>query len=160
MYLEQYIENARHVEVQIAGDGKGRAVHFGDRDCSVQRRYQKMIEEGPCSIMSDTSRESMRSAAVKLMADLNYSTLGTVEFVYDSKRDEFFFIEVNTRIQVEHPVSEQVSGVDLIKLQFALAEGNPNVLPAQNQIVIKGHAIECRINAEDPENNFFPVLVA
>ena len=156
LYLEQYIENARHVEVQIAGDGKGRAVHFGDRDCSVQRRYQKMIEEGPCSIMSDTSRESMRSAAVKLMADLNYSNLGTVEFVYDPKRDEFFFIEVNTRIQVEHPVSEQVSGVDLIKLQFALAEGNPNVLPAQNQIVIKGHAIECRINAEDPENNFFP----
>jgi len=156
LYLEQYIENARHVEVQIAGDGKGRAVHFGDRDCSVQRRYQKMIEEGPCSIMTDTSRESMRSAAVKLMADLNYRNLGTVEFVYDPKRDEFFFIEVNTRIQVEHPVSEQVSNVDLIKLQFALAEGDSNVLPTQNQIAIKGHAIECRINAEDPENNFFP----
>ena len=156
LYLEQYIENARHVEVQIAGDGKGQAVHFGDRDCSVQRRYQKMIEEGPCCIMSDSSRESMRSAAVKLMADLNYRNLGTVEFVYDPKRDEFFFIEVNTRIQVEHPVSEQVSGVDLVKLQFALAEDNLNVLPSQNQIVLKGHAIECRINAEDPENNFFP----
>ncbi len=156
LYLEQYIENARHVEVQIAGDGKGRAVHFGDRDCSVQRRYQKMIEEGPCCIMSDSSRESMRSAAVKLMADLNYRNLGTVEFVYDPKRDEFFFIEVNTRIQVEHPVSEQVSGVDLVKLQFALAEDNLNFLPSQNQIVLKGHAIECRINAEDPENNFFP----
>ena len=156
LYLEQYIENARHIEVQIAGDGMGKAVHFGDRDCSIQRRYQKVIEEGPCSVMSAESRDSMRDAAVKLMADLSYRNVGTVEFVYDMKRDEFYFIEVNTRIQVEHPVSEQVSGFDLVKLQFAIANGDLDVIPCQTQIKIRGHAIECRINAEDPENGFRP----
>ena len=156
LYLERYIEVARHVEVQIAGDGCGKAVHFGDRDCSVQRRYQKMIEEGPCTIIPRAVQIDMRKDAVSLVSDLNYGNVGTVEFVYDVDRCEYYFIEVNTRIQVEHPVSEQVSGHDLIKLQFHLAEKGSSALPTQESIRIEQHSIECRIIAEDPENGFLP----
>ena len=156
LYLERYIENARHVEVQIAGDGQGNAVHFGERDCSVQRRYQKVVEEAPCVLMSESLRKKLHKAAVKLVASLNYSNVGTVEFLFDVERDEFYFIEVNTRIQVEHPVTEQVTGYDLVKMQFRLAAGEENALPSQKAIGISRHAIECRLNAEDAYNNFAP----
>jgi acetyl-CoA carboxylase biotin carboxylase subunit len=156
LYLERYIENARHVEVQIAGDGQGNAVHFGERDCSVQRRYQKVVEEAPCVLMSNPLRKKLHKAAVKLVSSLNYSNVGTVEFLFDVERDEFYFIEVNTRIQVEHPVTEQVTGYDLVQMQFRLAAGEENALPSQKAIGISRHAIECRLNAEDAYNNFAP----
>ncbi len=156
LYLERYIENARHVEVQVAGDGKGKAIHFGERDCSVQRRYQKVVEEAPCVLMSDDLRKRLHQAAVKLVSSLNYANVGTVEFLFDVERDAFYFIEVNTRIQVEHPVTEQVTGYDLVQMQFRLAGGEKNALPKQEVISISRHAIECRLNAEDPFNNFMP----
>ena len=156
LYLERYIENARHVEVQIAGDGKGNAIHFGERDCSVQRRYQKVVEEAPCVLMSDTLRKSLHNAAVKLVSSLSYLNVGTVEFLFDVERDAFYFIEVNTRIQVEHTVTEQITGIDLVQLQFRIAGQEPHSLPSQSAITINRHAIECRLNAEDPFNNFMP----
>jgi acetyl-CoA carboxylase biotin carboxylase subunit len=156
LYLEKYIENARHVEVQIAGDGKGNAIHFGERDCSVQRRYQKVIEEAPCVLMSDALRKSLHDAAVKLVSSLYYQNVGTVEFLFDVEQDAFYFIEVNARIQVEHPVTEQITGTDLVQLQFRIAGEEPNSLPSQSEITINRHAIECRLNAEDPLNNFMP----
>ena len=156
LYLERYIENARHVEVQIAGDGRGNAVHFGERDCSVQRRYQKVVEEAPCVLMSNVLRKRLHKAAVKLVSSLNYSNVGTVEFLFDVECDEFYFIEVNTRIQVEHPVTEQVTGYDLVQMQFRLAAGEKGARPLQGAISISRHAIECRLNAEDPYNKFMP----
>jgi Acetyl/propionyl-CoA carboxylase, alpha subunit len=155
LYLEAYVERARHLEVQLFGDGKGRAIHFGERDCSIQRRYQKMIEEAPASILSDKLRSRLRAAAVDLLASINYGNAGTVEFLYDEVRKSFYFMEVNARIQVEHPVSEQISSHDLIKLQLGLALGMAT-LPAQDEISLGGHAIEARILAEDPERNFMP----
>ncbi len=155
LYLEAYVERARHLEVQLFGDGAGRAVHFGERDCSIQRRYQKMIEEAPADILDDGLRDKLRTAAVNLLASINYCNAGTVEFLYDEIRSEFYFMEVNARIQVEHPVSEQVSSYDLIKLQLELAMGKAT-LPAQDDISISGHAIEARILAEDPDRDFMP----
>ena len=115
LYIERYVENARHVEVQVMGDGNGKVVHFGERDCSVQRRYQKVFEESPCVAMPDATRIALHDAAVKLVATMNYRNAGTVEFIYDVERDEFYFIEVNARIQVEHPVTEQGTGFDLVQ---------------------------------------------
>lgn len=155
LYIERFVENARHVEVQVFGDGEGLVLHFGERDCSVQRRYQKLVEEAPCSVMPDGIREALHAAAVKLTSDLKYRNAGTVEFLYDTDRQEFYFIEVNARIQVEHPVSELISRSDLVAMQLQLAGGEPLVL-RQSDIVLHGHAIECRVNAEDPGNDFRP----
>ncbi len=156
LYMERYVENARHVEVQAAGDGAGRVVHYGERDCSVQRRYQKVVEEAPCALMPDALRKELHAAAVKLLSDLKYRNAGTVEFLYDVNRQAFYFIEVNTRIQVEHPVSEQATGFDLVQTQFRIAGGEPGALPRQDQIRLNRHAIECRINAEDAAHDFRP----
>ena len=155
MYMERFIRNARHVEVQVFGDGNGKVVHFGERDCSVQRRYQKLIEESPCGILPEGTRSRLHEAAVKLASDLAYRNAGTVEFLYDSDSDEFYFIEVNARIQVEHPVTELVCDADLVALQLKVALGEPLRL-AQSEIELQGHAIECRINAEDPDHDFRP----
>ena len=155
MYMERFIRSARHVEVQVFGDGNGKVLHFGERDCSVQRRYQKLIEESPCAILPEGTRGRLHSAAVKLASDLAYRNAGTVEFLYDSDSDEFFFIEVNARIQVEHPVTELVSDADLVALQLKVALGEPLEM-SQSEIEMQGHAIECRINAEDPNHDFRP----
>ncbi|MES1944908.1 biotin carboxylase [Salinisphaera sp. PC39] len=155
LYIERFVENARHVEVQVMGDGEGKVVHFGERDCSVQRRYQKVIEEAPCTVMPEDVRADLHAAAVKLTSDLNYRNAGTVEFLYDVDRNEFYFIEVNARIQVEHPVTECISGQDLVGLQLRIAGGEGLDLE-QSDIALGGHAIECRINAEDADHDFRP----
>ncbi len=155
LYLERFVERARHVEVQIIGDGAGHVVHFGERDCSVQRRYQKLIEEAPASAVPDATRARLHEAALRLTGFAKYRNAGTVEFLYDVDRDDFYFIEVNSRIQVEHPVSEAITGEDLIALQLRVAAGEGLGL-RQHDIKITGHAIECRINAEDPKNGFAP----
>jgi acetyl-CoA carboxylase biotin carboxylase subunit len=155
LYLERYVEKARHVEVQVLGDGTGNILHFGERDCSLQRRYQKMVEEAPAAILSEQVRERLHRAAIDLLSPIRYRNAGTVEFLYDEGRDEFYFMEVNARIQVEHPVSEAICGVDLIQLQLAVAAGEPLGL-TQADIATQGHAIEVRIIAEDPSRNFIP----
>ncbi len=154
LFLERYVETARHIEVQAFGDGNGKVVHFAERDCSIQRRYQKMIEEAPASILPDDVRDRIRQAAVDLLASINYRNAGTVEFLYDVDRQEFYFMEVNARIQVEHPVSEEISGVDLIKHQIEMAF-DPDAPLTQTEN-FNGHAIEARILAEDPARNFLP----
>lgn len=154
IYLERYVASGRHVEVQVLGDGHT-TIHLGDRDCSIQRRFQKLLEEAPASDISDELRESMRLSAVKLANSLQYRGLGTVEFLLDSQRQEFYFLEMNARIQVEHPVTEMVTGIDLVAEQIHVAEGRPLGL-RQSDIKIDGHAFECRINAEDGEHDFRP----
>lgn len=155
LYLERFVEKARHVEVQVMGDGLGQVIHFGERDCTLQRRYQKMMEEAPAVALSDRTRSRLHQAAVDLLKPLKYRNAGTVEFLYDAARDEFYFMEVNARIQVEHPVSEMITGVDLVQLQLRVAsEGR---LPlTQEDIRIQGHAMELRILAEDPKRDFLP----
>lgn len=155
LYLERFVERARHVEVQVLGDGHGEIVHFGERDCTVQRRYQKMMEEAPAVALSDPTRQRIQRAALDLLRPLKYRNAGTVEFLFDPERDEFYFMEVNARIQVEHPVSELISGVDLVELQLRVAsEGR---LPlVQDDIRLHGHAVELRILAEDPKKDFLP----
>ena len=155
IYIERYFEKIRHIEVQIFGDGRGKAIALGERDCSVQRRHQKLIEEVPASILSPRSRKQLHKTAAMLAAGVKYEGAGTIEFIYDPKTTEFFFIEMNTRIQVEHPVTEMLIGIDLVEAQFLVAQGNSlnNVFPKQNH---SGHAIEFRINAEDWEQNFTP----
>lgn len=155
LYLERFVERARHIEVQLVGDGEGRVVHFGERDCSLQRRYQKMIEEAPASILPDAVRTQVQQAAVALLTTIQYRNAGTVEFLYDETTHEFFFMEVNARLQVEHPVSELVTGTDLVKTQLLLAMGG-DIPPPQNTIHVSGHAIEARIVAEDPRRDFLP----
>ncbi len=154
VYLERYVERGRHVEVQILGDGE-RVIHLGDRDCSVQRRYQKLIEEAPAPGLDADLRERLRAAAVALGARLGYRGAGTVEFLVDADRGEFYFLEVNARIQVEHPVTEAITGLDIVAEQIAIAEGRPLRL-RQEDVTFAGHAIECRINAEDPAHDFRP----
>jgi len=154
VYLERYVSPARHVEVQVLGDGEN-VIHLGDRDCSVQRRYQKLIEEAPAPRLGETLRVGMRAAAVALGQHLKYQGLGTVEFLVDAGRSEFWFLEVNARIQVEHPVTEAVTGLDLVAEQIAVAEGRRLRL-SQASVRLDGHAIECRINAEDPAAGFRP----
>ena len=155
LYMERYIGNARHIEVQVLGDSHGNAVHLGERDCSIQRRYQKVIEEGPATLLTQAIRNQLHEAALRLVKHLNYRNAGTVEFLYDADRQEFFFIEMNARVQVEHPVSELITGVDIVQEQLRIAAGETLSLK-QNDIKVKGHAIECRINAESPENDFMP----
>jgi acetyl-CoA carboxylase biotin carboxylase subunit len=152
VYLEKYVEQPHHVEIQVFGDQYGNVIHLGERDCSVQRRHQKLVEESPSPIVDDELRERMGQAAIKGCKAVNYENAGTIEFLVDKDKN-FYFMEMNTRIQVEHPVTEQVTGHDLIKLQLRVAAGER--LP-RKKIVQRGHAIECRINAEDPATNFRP----
>jgi acetyl-CoA carboxylase biotin carboxylase subunit len=154
VYLERYVERGRHVEVQLLGDGE-RLIHLGDRDCSVQRRYQKLIEEAPAPGLDDDLRDRLHAAAVALGERLRYQGAGTVEFLVDTERGEFYFLEVNARIQVEHPVTEAVTGIDIVAEQLAIAEGRPLRL-RQDGVTIDGHAIEVRLNAEDPAADFRP----
>jgi acetyl-CoA carboxylase biotin carboxylase subunit len=155
VYLERYVASGRHVEVQVLGDGAGRVIHLGERDCSTQRRYQKLVEETPAPGLSERTRAALHAAAVRFAQRLSYRGAGTVEFLVDKERDSFYFLEMNARIQVEHPVTEAVTGVDLIAEQIAIASGRGLRL-AQTDIRITGCAIECRINAEDPANDFRP----
>jgi acetyl-CoA carboxylase biotin carboxylase subunit len=154
VYLERYVSPARHVEVQLLGDGEN-VIHLGDRDCSVQRRYQKLLEEAPAPQLGETLRVGLRAAAVALGLHLKYQSLGTVEFLVDTRRGAFWFLELNARIQVEHPVTEAVTGLDLVAEQIAIAEGRGLRL-SQSGVDVGGHAIECRVNAEDPVEGFRP----
>ncbi|TGB04344.1 acetyl-CoA carboxylase biotin carboxylase subunit [Halobacillus salinus] len=155
VYLEKFIEDFRHVEIQVLADNHGNAVHLGERDCTIQRRLQKLIEETPSPAIGPAMREKMGDAAVKAALAVNYSGAGTVEFIYDKKEETFYFMEMNTRIQVEHPVTEMVTGTDLIK-EMLLIANNEKLSFTQEEIEFEGWAIECRINAEDPHKNFMP----
>jgi len=152
VYMEKFLENPRHVEIQILADGQGNAIHLGERDCSMQRRHQKVVEEAPAPGISQQMRDKIGDRCRRACVEINYRGAGTFEFLYEN--GEFYFIEMNTRIQVEHPVTEMVTGIDLIKEQLRIAAGQPLSI-AQEQIKLHGHAIECRINAEDP-NTFIP----
>lgn len=155
MYVEKYIANARHVEVQVLGDKYGNVIHLGERDCSTQRRHQKLVEEAMAPIISEELRQDIRNAAVKLAENISYENAGTVEFIVDQDEATFYFLEMNTRIQVEHPVTETITGVDLIQEQINVANGEA-LRFAQSDIQFTGHAIECRINAEEPAEGFRP----
>lgn len=152
VYMEKFLENPRHIEIQVLGDGKGHAIHLGERDCSLQRRHQKVIEEAPASGISEEERAAIGTVCVKACEQMCYRGAGTFEFLYQDGK--FYFIEMNTRIQVEHPVTELVTGIDLVKEQLRIASGLPLSIQ-QKDVKIRGHAIECRINAEDPET-FMP----
>jgi acetyl-CoA carboxylase biotin carboxylase subunit len=156
VYIEKFIENPHHIEIQILGDNKGRIIHLGERDCSIQRRNQKLIEEAPSPLLDKFRklRDKIGRAAVKIAEAAHYTNAGTVEFIVDDNGN-FYFLEVNKRIQVEHPVTEEVTGIDLVRYQILLAMGEP-LQHSQSDIVIKGHAIECRINAENPFDEFRP----
>ena len=147
VYMEKYLGDPRHIEFQVFGDGKGHAIHLGERDCSLQRRHQKVVEEAPSPIISTEERNRMGDIVAKAMADMGYRGAGTIEFLWEN--GEFYFIEMNTRLQVEHPVTEAITGLDLVREQIRIAEGHPLTL-RQEDVVFRGHAIECRINAEDP----------
>lgn len=153
VFIEKFFENPRHIEVQILSDGKNNTVHLGERDCSVQRRYQKIIEESPCLVINDEQRKYLLNLSVNAISKLGYEGAGTLEFIYD--KGKFYFLEMNTRLQVEHPVTEEVTGIDLVKRQIEIAStGKLNL--QQKDITFFGHAIECRINAEDPSKDFLP----
>ena len=154
MYIERFVERPRHIEFQILADSFGNVVHLGERDCSIQRRHQKLLEEAPSAAISEELRERMGQAAVKAARSVHYENAGTLEFLLD-KNKEFYFMEMNTRIQVEHPVTEAVTDLDLIKEQIRIAAGEP-LSVTQEDIQITGHAIECRINAENPDKHFMP----
>ena len=152
VYMEKFLENPRHVEIQVLADGQGNAIHLGERDCSMQRRHQKVVEEAPAPGISEEMRAKIGARCCQACIDIGYRGAGTFEFLFEN--DEFYFIEMNTRIQVEHPVSEMITGVDLIKEQLRIADGQKLTI-SQDQIQVRGHAIECRINAEDPDT-FIP----
>jgi acetyl-CoA carboxylase, biotin carboxylase subunit len=155
VYIEKYIEDFRHVEIQVLADSYGNTIHLGERDCTIQRRLQKLLEETPSPALDGEIREEMGNAAVKAAKAVDYSGAGTVEFIYDYRNRKFYFMEMNTRIQVEHPVTEMVTGIDLIKEQIRVASGEKLKLDQQD-VTFTGWAIECRINAENPEKNFLP----
>jgi acetyl-CoA carboxylase, biotin carboxylase subunit len=148
VYLEKFLDNPRHIEVQVLGDGQGHAIHLGERDCSLQRRHQKVFEESPSPALNLAQRLEIGEVCANAMREMNYKSAGTIEFLYDDGK--FYFIEMNTRIQVEHPVTEMVTGLDLVNEQIKIAAGSPLTI-AQSDVVLSGHAIECRINAEDPK---------
>ncbi|QNN64279.1 acetyl-CoA carboxylase biotin carboxylase subunit [Sphingomonas rhizophila] len=148
VYMEKYLGDPKHIEFQVFGDGEGEAIHLGERDCSIQRRHQKVIEEAPSPIITPEQREEMGEVVRKAMADMGYRGAGTIEFLYEN--GEFYFIEMNTRLQVEHPVTEMITGIDLVREQIRIAQGD-GLTCRQDQINLHGHAIECRINAEDPQ---------
>jgi len=155
LYLERFIPNARHIEVQVLGDRFGHVIHLGERDCSLQRRHQKLVEESPAPAITETLREEIRHAGVTLARSLRYENAGTVEFIFDQDAGRFYFLEMNTRIQVEHPVSEMVTGIDLVQEQLRAARGEA-LRFSQCDVKFRGHAIECRINAELPAEGFRP----
>ncbi len=154
VYIEKYIKNPRHIEFQVLADQYGNVVHLGERDCSIQRRHQKLIEEAPSPVVTPELREKMGSIILKAIRKIGYEGVGTIECLCDDQLN-FYFMEMNTRIQVEHPVSEMITGIDLIKEQIKVAAGQPLSF-TQDEIIFRGHAIECRINAEDPDKNFMP----
>ena len=155
LYMERYVGNARHIEVQILGDRRGNVIHLGERDCSLQRRHQKIVEEAPAYAVPADVRAQICNAAAALARSIGYQSAGTIEFIYDNDTADFYFLEMNTRIQVEHPVTEMITGVDLVQQQLRIARGEP--LPFRQQdIRFSGHAIECRINAESPQHGFRP----
>ncbi len=154
VFIERYVSSPRHIEIQVLGDNYGNIVHLFERDCSVQRRHQKVIEEAPSSVLSEELRQKMGESAVNTARSCNYTGAGTVEFILDENLD-FFFLEMNTRLQVEHPVTEMITGIDLVKEQIRIARGEPLSF-TQSDLKIKGHAIELRVYAEDPANNFLP----
>jgi acetyl-CoA carboxylase biotin carboxylase subunit len=154
VYLEKLIEGARHIEFQIMADGQGNVIHLGERECSLQRRHQKLLEEAPSSALNEELRQRMGTVAVKAAQAVDYVNAGTIEFLLD-KDENFFFLEMNTRLQVEHPITEMITGIDIVKEQIRIARGR--VLSyKQEDVKINGHSIECRINAEDPYNDFMP----
>jgi acetyl-CoA carboxylase, biotin carboxylase subunit len=155
VYLEKYISSARHIEVQILADSHGNTIHLGERECSIQRRHQKLIEESPSVAIDDQMRKKIGQIAISAAESVNYVNAGTIEFLYDNKDNRIYFLEMNTRLQVEHPVTEMVTGVDIVKEQIAIAAGR-RIRYRQEDIVSKGWSIECRITAEDPFNNFMP----
>lgn len=155
LYIEKYIPKARHIEIQVIGDGKGGAVHLFERDCTIQRNNQKLLEEAPAVILSDKERSDITETTRQAVAKLNYRGAGTIEYLYVSAEKRFYFIEMNTRVQVEHTVSEEVTGMDIIKAQINVAF-NSEIGFTQNEVKLTGHAIEARLNAEDPENRFMP----
>jgi acetyl-CoA carboxylase biotin carboxylase subunit len=155
VFLERFVTDAKHVEVQILGDRHGNRIHLGERECSVQYRYQKVVEEAPCAALPEATRTLLHASALKIAEALDYVGLGTVEFLYDVERDELAFLEVNPRLQVEHPVTEAVTGVDLVREQLLAVLGAPLGL-AQSDVRLSGHAVECRITAQDPENGLIP----
>ncbi|MBP6063011.1 MAG: acetyl-CoA carboxylase biotin carboxylase subunit [Fusobacteriaceae bacterium] len=154
VYVEKFVEDPKHVEIQILGDKYGNVIHLGERDCSIQRRHQKLIEESPAYSIPEKVRKEMGAAAVRLAKAINYDSAGTMEFLVD-KENNYYFMEMNTRVQVEHTITEMVTGLDIIKLQIKIAEGERLTIK-QDDIMLYGHAIECRINAEDPSCNFLP----
>ena len=155
MYIEKLIENARHIEVQVLGDNFGNIIHLGERDCSIQRRNQKILEEAPSPVLSEEVRIEMGEAAIRAAKIVNYKGAGTIEFLYEENSQKFYFMEMNTRIQVEHPITEMITGIDIVKEQIRIASNEPLTI-SQSDIIIKGHSIECRINAENPSKNFAP----
>ena len=155
VYIEKFVENPKHIEAQILADNYGNVICLGERDCSMQRRHQKLIEESPSPSISSSTRKKLMEAAVKAAKAVHYTSAGTIEFLLDPKTNNFYFMEMNTRVQVEHTVSEMVSGIDIIKEQIRIAAGEPLKIQ-QKDVVLRGHAIECRINAEDPFRNFAP----
>ena len=154
LYIEKFIENPRHVEIQILADEHGNCIHLGERDCTVQRRNQKILEETPSSIINDKTRKKMGEIALKAVKEIGYTNAGTIEFLVDNNKD-FYFMEMNTRVQVEHPITETVTGIDIIKEQIKIAAGQKLELK-QEDIKFMGHSLECRINAENPKKNFMP----
>lgn len=155
LYAERFLERVRHIEVQILADGRGRTIHLGERDCTLQRRAQKLFEEAPATVLASSVRAALTTAAVALAGQIGYRSLGTIEFVFDPTDEAFYFLEMNTRIQVEHPVTEMVTGLDLVAEQLVIANGETLRLE-QGDVRTDGHAIECRINAEDPDRDFRP----
>ncbi|MBC1292707.1 acetyl-CoA carboxylase biotin carboxylase subunit [Listeria booriae] len=155
VYIEKFIQDFRHVEIQILADNYGNAIHLGERDCSIQRRLQKLIEEAPSPALDEKMRQKMGKAAVKAAKAVKYSGAGTIEFIYEPHEKSFYFMEMNTRVQVEHPVTEWITGIDIVKQQILIASGEPLAIK-QDDVKLTGWAIECRINAENPEKNFMP----
>ena len=157
IFIERYVEKSRHIEIQILGDKAGNVIHLGERECSIQRRHQKIIEESPSPRISKEIRNKMGEAAVKLAKMIKYESAGTVEFLFDDKTKEFWFLEVNTRLQVEHPVTEEVTGIDLVSEQLKIARGE-SIKFTQEEVEWNGWSIEARLYAEDPDNDFLPAI--